>query len=251
MDVTKLRDWSYVLRVSRRDIIIAGHDHAPQAPTAEPRRPNWDRVGTAKAAVDFLREFMGVRFLYPELPGYTPVSGAARIDLRNSPAIEFLPMKSITVPDSLDVTKVPLLRVNSSHPAGGSFYDLAHNRFPRVDEQFGGHTWERAVPADLFVEHPEYFALIGDSRLQPVSGGAQYCLSNPDVQERIYRDLAVTLIAASKASIWVNRTASVSVSVRSAKRSTAPAKTGRRRSGSSTARSLKSWKTHILVGRSP
>jgi hypothetical protein len=190
VDVTKLRDWSYVHRVSGRDIIIAGHDHAPKAPTADPRRPNWDRVGTAKAAVDFLREFMGVRFLYPELPGYTPVSGAARIDLRNSPAIEFLPMKSITVPDSLDVTKSPLLRVNSSHPAGGSFYDLAHNRFPRVDEQFGGHTWERAVPAELFAEHPEYFALIGDSRLQPVGGGAQYCLSNPDVQERIYRDLA-------------------------------------------------------------
>lgn len=190
VDVTKLRDWSYVHRVSGRDIIIAGHDHAPKAPTADPRRPNWERVGTAKAAVDFLREFMGVRFLYPELPGYTPVSGAARIDLRNSPAIEFLPMKSITVPDSLDVTKSPMLRVNSSHPAGGSFYDLAHNRFPRVDEQFGGHTWERAVPAELFTEHPEYFALIGDSRLQPVGGGAQYCLSNPDVQERIYRDLA-------------------------------------------------------------
>ncbi len=190
VDVKKLRDWSYVHRVCGRDIIIAGYDHAAKAPTADPRRPNWDRVATAKAAVDFLREFMGVRFLYPELPGYTPVSGAAKIDLRNSPAIEFLPKKSITVPDSLDVTKTPLLRVNSSHPAGGSFYDLAHNRFPRVDEQFGGHTWERAVPAELFAEHPEYFALIGDSRLQPVGGGAQYCLSNPDVQERIYRDLA-------------------------------------------------------------
>ena len=190
VDVTKLRDWSYVHRVSGRDIVIAGHDHVPKAPATEPRRPNWDRVGTAKAAVDFLREFMGVRFLYPELPGYTPVSGAARIDLRNSPAIEYLPMKAITVPDSLDVTKTPLLHVNSSHPAGGSFYDLAHNRFPRVDEQFGGHTWERAVPAELFAEHPEYFALIGDARLQPVGGGAQYCLSNPDVRERIYRDLA-------------------------------------------------------------
>ena len=190
LDVSKLRDWSYMHRVVGKDVIIAGHDYAAKAPTAEPRRPNWDRVGTAKAAVDFLREFMGVRFLYPELPGYTPVSGAARIDLRNSPAIEFLPLTSITVPDSLDLTRTPLLRVNSSHPAGGSFYDLAHNRFPRVDEQFGGHTWERAVPGELFAEHPEYFALIGDSRLQPVGGGAQYCLSNPDVQERIYRDLA-------------------------------------------------------------
>lgn len=190
VDVTGLRDWSYVLRVVGNDVIIAGHDHPAKAPAADPRRPNWDRVGTAKAAVDFLREFMGVRFLYPEMQGYTPVSGAARIDLQNSPAIEFLPMKTITIPDSLDLMKTPLLRVNTSHPAGGSFYDLAHNRFPRVDEQFGSHTWERAVPAELFAEHPEYFAMIGGSRLQPDSGKAQYCLSNPDVQELIYRDMA-------------------------------------------------------------
>jgi hypothetical protein len=190
VDVTKLRDWSYLLRVVGKDVIIAGHDHPAKAPTADRRRPNWDRVGTTKATVDFLREFMGVRFLYPEMQGYTPVSGAARIDLRNSPAIEFLLMPTMTVPDSLNVMKTPLLRVNTSHPAGGSFYDLAHNRFPRVDEQFGSHTWERAVPADLFAEHPEYFALIGDSRLQPESGYAQHCLSNPDVQELIYRDLA-------------------------------------------------------------
>ncbi|MFN7343789.1 MAG: DUF4838 domain-containing protein, partial [bacterium] len=188
VELTKLRDWSYVQRVVGRDVILAGNDQASKARVENARRPNWDRVGTAKAAVDFAREFLGVRFLYPDLPGYTPVSGAAKIDLMASPAIEFLPMKTITVPDTLNVTKSPLLRVNSAHPAGGSFYDLAHNRFPRVDEQFGGHTWERAVPAELFVEHPEYFALISGSRLKP-EGNGQYCLSNPDVQERIYRDL--------------------------------------------------------------
>lgn len=188
VEVTKLRDWSYVQRVVGRDVILAGNDQASKAKVENARRPNWDRVGTAKAAVDFAREFLGVRFLYPDLPGYTPVSGAAKIDLMASPAIEFLPMKTISVPDTLNVTKTPLLRVNSAHPAGGSFYDLAHNRFPRVDEQFGGHTWERAVPAELFAEHPEYFALISGSRLKP-EGNGQYCLSNLDVQERIYRDL--------------------------------------------------------------
>lgn len=188
VEVSKLRDWSYVQRVVGRDVILAGNDQASKAKVENARRPNWDRVGTAKAAVDFAREFLGVRFLYPDLPGYTPVSGAAKIDLMASPAIEFLPMKTITVPDTLNVTKTPLLRVNSAHPAGGSFYDLAQNRFPRVDEQFGGHTWERAVPAELFAEHPEYFAMISGSRLKP-EGNGQYCLSNPDVQERIYRDL--------------------------------------------------------------
>ncbi len=190
LDVTKLRDWTFVHRAVGRDIIIAGHDHPSKAPTDNSRRPNWDRVGTAKAAVDFARQFLGVRFLYPELGGYTAVSGAAKIDLLATPAIEFVALKLFTVPESLNVTTTPLLRVNTAHPAGASFYDLAHNRFPRVDEQFGGHTWERAVPAELFAEHPEFFALISGSRLQPEGGRAQYCLSNAEVQERIYRDCA-------------------------------------------------------------
>ncbi|MFM7042473.1 MAG: DUF4838 domain-containing protein, partial [Planctomycetaceae bacterium] len=79
----------------------------------------------------------------------------------------------------------------TSHPAGGGFYDLALNRFPRVDEVFGSHTWERAVPPErFFAEHPEYFALVGGTRLDPRGGNAQYCLSNPDVQRLIERDLA-------------------------------------------------------------
>ena len=190
IDVTKLRDWSYVHHVVGKDIIIAGNDQPARGKSDNARRPDWDRVGTAKAAVDFVREFMGVRFLYPELPGYTPVSGAARIDLLTSPAIEFVPTKTMTVPADLQVSKTPLLRVNTSHPAGGGFYDLAHNRFPRVDEMFGGHTWERAVPAENFDKHSEYFALISGSRLKPAGANAQYCLSNPEVQELIYRDLA-------------------------------------------------------------
>ncbi len=86
-----------------------------------------------------------------------------------------------------------MLRLNSSHPTACGFYDLANNRFPRVDEVFGidsGHTWERAVPPEkYFASHPEYFALINGTRLTPVTGNAQYCLSNPDVQELIVRDI--------------------------------------------------------------
>jgi hypothetical protein len=190
VDAATLRDWGYVQRTAGQDIIIAGHDHPSRAQGTNAKRPDWDRVGTAKAAADFAREFMGVRFLYPDLPGYTTVGGAAKIDLLASPAIEFLPMKTMSVPVALNVSKTPLLRVNTSHPAGGSFYDLAHNRFPRVDEIFGGHTWERAVPVSHFEKHPEYSALISGQRTTTGGNGAQYCLSNPDVQEMIYRDLA-------------------------------------------------------------
>ena len=196
VDPTTLEDWSYVQRAIGRDVIIAGNDHPPRAPTDNDRRPNWDRVGTAKGVADFLREFAGVRFLYPDVPTYTPVRGAEKIDLRNSPAIEFLPKSTITVPAELNVRKTPLLRLNTAHPAGGGFYDLANNRFPRVDEMFGGHTWERAVPPEQhFESHPEYFALLSGSRQKPEGGRAQYCLSNPDVQQLIYRDLAARLDA--------------------------------------------------------
>jgi hypothetical protein len=191
VEVTALVGWGYVLRVVGKDLIIAGHDHPAKGEADNERRPNWDRVGTAKAAADFGRQFLGVRFLYPEIAPYNPVSAAAKIDLLASPAIEFLPRTTIAVPADLNVQKTPVLRVNTSHPAGGSFYDLAHNRFPRVDEVFGGHTWERAVPPEKhFAAHPEYFALVNGARLKPDSGHAQYCLSNPDVQELIYRDLA-------------------------------------------------------------
>lgn len=192
IDVTSLRDWSYVhCVVAGRDVIVAGNDHPARGETTNARRPNWDRVGTAKAAVDFARQYLGVRFLYPDIAPYNAVSAAAKIDLLASPAIEFLPMTTMTVPGDLNVHKTPLLRQNTAHPAGGSFYDLAHNRFPRVDEVFGGHTWERAVPPEKYWDtHPEYFALISGARQKPEGGRAQYCLSNPEVQELIHRDLA-------------------------------------------------------------
>ncbi|MCB1088151.1 MAG: DUF4838 domain-containing protein, partial [Verrucomicrobiae bacterium] len=191
IDPATFRDWSYVQRSVGRDLILVGHDHPGRGETTNARRPNWDRVGTAKAAVDFAREYLGVRFLYPDVPAYNPVAAAAKIDLLASPAIEFLPLQTVTVPGDLDVRKTPLLRLNTAHPAGGGFYDLAHNRFPRVDEVFGGHTWERAVPPEIYWDkHPEFFALISGTRLKPDGGNAQYCLSNPEVRELIYRDLA-------------------------------------------------------------
>ena len=192
IDTSALKDWSYVHKAVGPDLILAGRDHESRvaAEAKKSRRLEWDRVGTAKAVADFARQYMGVRFLYPEIPSYTMVDAAAKVDLLNSPALEYLPTKAMTVPGTLDVKKTPLLRVNTSHPAGGGFYDMAHNRFPRVEEQFGGHTWERAVPKEKYAQsHPEYFALINGQRLLS-EGNGQYCISNPEVQELIYQDLA-------------------------------------------------------------
>lgn len=190
IDVSKIKSWGYVQRVVGRDVIIAGRDTPAPAKPIQERRPTWDRIGTAKGVVDFLRQFVGTRFLYPDLGPYQPIGAAAKIDLLASPAIEFLKTPKIVVPDDLNVAKTPQLEFNTSHPSRGSFYDIANNRFPLVDTIFGGHTYERAVPREKYADsHPEYFALIGGQRTAKENGNAQYCISNPDVQELFYQDL--------------------------------------------------------------
>ena len=190
IEISKLAGWGYVQKAVGRDVIIAGRDHPAPAKAVEPRRPMWDRIGTAKGVVDFLRQYVGTRFLYPDLAPYEPVSSAAKIDILNSPAFEFIKLPTITIPADLNVTKIPLLEFHITHPARGSFYDLANNRFPLVDDIFGGHTYERAIPRDEYADkHPEYFALIGGERTAKGTGNAQYCISNPEVQELFYQDL--------------------------------------------------------------
>ena len=194
IDVSTIKGWGYVQRVVGRDVIVAGRDQPAPAKSIQERRPTWDRIGTAKGVVDFLRQFVGTRFLYPDLGSYQPITSAAKIDLLNSPAIEFLKMPTIAIPADHNVTKTPLLEFNTTHPARGSFYDIANNRFPLVDSIFGGHTYERAIPREQYADsHPEYFALIGGQRTAKETGNAQYCISNPDVQELFYQDLISTI----------------------------------------------------------
>ena len=136
----------------------------------------------------FCASFVGCVFSIQKSVPYRPLSRAKDIDFLASPSIEFLPTPKIVIPDDLDVQHTPAIRFNTVHPQGGSFFDIANNRFPRVDEIFGGHTWARAVPPEKYSKtHPEYFSLINGKRL--LEGHGQYCLSNPEVQELIYQDI--------------------------------------------------------------
>ena len=190
VNLRTLKGWSYIHKTVGRDLIIAGRDQPSPAKSLQERRPMWDRLGTAKGVVDFLRQYAGTRFLYPDLAAYQPISAAAKIDLLTSPAIEFLKVSKISIPADLNVTVSPRLEFNTAHPARGSFYDIAHNRFPLVDTVFGGHTYERAIPREKYADsHPEYFALINGERTAKGTGNAQYCISNPEVQELFYQDL--------------------------------------------------------------
>ena len=180
VNVASFPDWRYVHKVVGRDVIVAGRDQ----PCPVPLPPTWiqngwgrnastgmDRLGTSKAAADFLRQYAGVRFL---LPGET--------------GIEFLPTPVIAVPTDLNVVKIPALQYFYWGGGGNSFYEVANNWFPLVDMSLPSHSWPTAIPAKIYGEtHPEYFALINGKRY--TKPGDQYCISNPDVQELIYKEL--------------------------------------------------------------
>ncbi len=188
IDVKQFKGWAYVHKTVGKNVIIVGHDHPSPGKTANARRPDWDRLGTTKGITDFLREYVGTRFLYPDLGTYQAVNKAADTDFLLSPAIEFLPLKKISVPRDLNIQHTPTIEFNVAHPITGGFYDIANNRFPKVDSIGPGHTYGRAIPIDPYHKtHPEYFSLINGKRL--VEGAGQYCISNPEVQQLLYQDL--------------------------------------------------------------
>jgi hypothetical protein len=184
--VSELTGWGYVHKVVGRDLIIAGRDHPAPFNPDQQRRRNWDRLGTVKGVADFLRQYAGTRFLYPDIRPWSSVKDTEGVDWLKSPAIEFLDTPLIKVPGNLNLQKTPFLQFNTAYPNRASLYDIANNRFPLVDTVPVGHTYHRAIPVERYYdEHPEYFALVGDERVKR----GQYCISNPEVQELLYRDL--------------------------------------------------------------
>ena len=190
IDLDALKGWGFVVRAVGRDLVIAGRDHAAPSMALAPGRIGWDRLGTAKGVVEFLQQYLGTRFLYPELPPNVPIAQASRVDFLASVAFEFAKKDNITIPNGLNLQVTPWIEFNTSYPARGSFYDLAHNRFPLVDTVFGGHTYERAAPLDVYGEKkPEYFALLDGRRSAGQPGNPQYCISNPEFVELLLKDL--------------------------------------------------------------
>ena len=181
--------WSYIHKVVGKDVLLIGRDHTA------PKRPEgvtFNRIGTAKAVVDFLQQYVGTRFLYPEQQGFATLADLKNVDFLKTPTIEYLPTPKIVVPANLDTKKTLLMEADVTWPPSTSFYHLALNRFPEVDSFIGDHTYHRAIPttAQTISDHPEYFALVSGKRY--TTGGAaqaQYCISNPQVQELLYQDL--------------------------------------------------------------
>ena len=165
LDKEKLDAWEVVVKKAGKNIFLYGLDKIYRKKATNYRNI---LLGSVRATTLFMTRFLGVRYLMPTRSGrYVPE------------------LKKIAVPDSLDLKDKPLFSYCSGRNYG-LFYDLANNFNPMpFYGSYGGHSHDRAIPAKkYFKSHPEYFALIRGKRNR-----RQYCLSHPEVQKLIYKNL--------------------------------------------------------------
>lgn len=128
-------------------------------------------IPSAKAALRFMNDVLGVRFLMPGRVG-TDVPKIDRVEVkeglfsRETPKFDFC-----------------------YAPKYGLMYSLGNGTLYRGNwKSFGGHLWPQLVTPELFREHPEYFALVGGRRIYGQGGHrGSLCISHPAVRELIIR----------------------------------------------------------------
>ncbi len=167
---------AYAIRHLGDDLLIVGEDTA-EDPLGTAR------TGTLYGVYELLREFGGVRWLWPgELGEVVPQSP------------EFI------VPDGLDRAVAPDFAIRHLW--------LTYKNPPQVRERYmrwyrrtgqgqaltgnSGHAYYSRMGGNaLFEEHPEYYALVGGQRKPFTGNRGQICTSNPEVV-RIVAESALT-----------------------------------------------------------
>ncbi len=154
-----------------RNIYILGPD------TAEDERTpgGGTSTGTRNGVYAFLEQFLGVRWLMPGEHGdYVPQAtnlSLPETDLTDAPFFQ-----NRRVPYTQE-RRPEVKRWWARQRLGWSLY-LSH-----------GHNWRRPIPANLFDEHPDWFALRGGVRVPP-SGRYKLCTTNQGLI-RAFADAAI------------------------------------------------------------
>ncbi|OQA81839.1 MAG: hypothetical protein BWY31_03624 [Lentisphaerae bacterium ADurb.Bin242] len=177
-DPASLQGFSYRIAVKDGDIFLAGNDYHG---LHGKKKEGYSRyvLGSVKAIVVFMEDYLHTRFL---MPGDAGIS---------TPEI-----KSLELPGNLECSGTP--RLNFASGRGQSMmYDYANNNYGSgAYKSYGGHSYYDAIPEkEYFKTHPEYFALLGGVR---VGSGNHLCISNPGVQELVYREMRKELDAGAE-----------------------------------------------------
>ncbi len=164
--------WEHHIEIRDQDIFLYGQDarNSQRSPNSTHRMRF--TLGSMKATLTFLEQFTNAVFL-----------GTSN----DNDAIPKL--DKIMLPETYSYRKIPQIQFCSGGRRSLT-YDVANNGFFGAwYGNYGGHSHDQAIPAEMWNEHPEYFALRSGKRAQPHQGRPQHCLSNPTVQKLIYEEL--------------------------------------------------------------
>ena len=164
--------WEHHIEIRDQEIFLYGQDARNEQKTQSSQHYQYFTLGSLKATLTFLEQFAGAVFL-----GTTN-------DNDSMPKLS-----KIMLPENYSYRKVPQIQFCSGRRRS-VIYDVANNGFSGAwYGNYGGHSHDKAIPPDLWEEHPEYFAQRAGQRGKPHPTRPQYCLSNPEVQKLIYEEL--------------------------------------------------------------
>jgi len=165
-----LKTWEHGIFTKNKNIYLFGQDW--NSPVKHYTFYQYFILGSYKAVAVFLEKFVATRFLFPGEEGTIT-----------------LKLDRIRVPDNFKYRKIPTIQYCIA-PVDSASYNIANNFFrPPWYRTYGGHSHPVAVPKDKYLKsNPEYFALSkGERSGFSYTSHAQYCISNPKVQELIYQ----------------------------------------------------------------
>ena len=162
-------NFNCVIATRGKRIFIAGNDRDRFGRKNVGRRFQEAILGSVKAGVVFMEDYMKVRFLLPCEVG-----------------TDYVSMEAISVPNDMTRNIVPKL-IFATGRFSSMLYQYSNNNFgPGSFFSYGGHSYYTACPKEVYGKtHPEYFILRGGKR-DPSAN--HLCTSNSEVQELIYQE---------------------------------------------------------------
>ena len=185
VDVNKFAPLTALIRTEGKDIFLAGQDRHLQGAHWADTAAN-HHLASVRAAVLFMEQYLKYEFLLPGPRG------------TNIPKV-----KDINIPEKLN-RLIPSTYRQTGGRENELLYDYANCNFGFGSVyHYRGHSYYAAVPRKQFAaKKPEYYILSGGKR-DPSVG--HLCISNPEVQERIYQE-ALRRLDAGAAAVQVAQT---------------------------------------------
>ena len=168
LNVAAMKGIACVLKVVDGNLFLAGNDRGGYIKGDD----DYVMPASKKAVHIFLRDYAGVRWLWPNSQGL---------------GTEIPKKATISFPADLNRSWTPVFDWVAAfwHDEGYEFNCSYRASVPYYS--YGGHSYYTAVPKEKYAkDHPEYFAVIKGVR---DSSNNHLCISNPEVQELLYAEM--------------------------------------------------------------